>query len=106
MAGTSSAKTRFALLPGHDANISCILRLSSEEAGSGDQFREQIRVDIASGENDDDVLAACVDAAGQKGGEADRGARLGHELHLAKCKPDRGADVPIGGVEALRREPA
>src|SRR6266403_1122610 len=73
---------------------------------SCDQFREQIRIDIAAGENDDDVLAAGVDAAGQEGGEADRAARLDHELQLAKCKPNRGADFGVGGGDALRQKPA
>ena len=38
---------------------------------SGNQFREHVRVDIASRQNDDDVLAARVDTAGQKCGEHD-----------------------------------
>src|SRR6202165_318368 len=71
-----------------------------------DQFREQIRIDVASGQHDDDVLAARIDAAGQKCSEADRAARLDHEFQLPKRKPDRGSDFRVGSGDALRKPPA
>ena len=69
---------------------------TSGEIGScsGDQLRVQIRIHIAAGENDDDVLAARIDAACKKRGEADRAAGLDHELQFAEGKADRGGRLP------------
>src|SRR6266481_4787701 len=68
---------------------------------SGDQLGEQIRVDIATGEDDDDVLALDVDPAGEQGGETDGAAGLDHELQLAIGERNRGADFRVGGRHAL-----
>src|SRR6476469_5060447 len=48
-----------------------------------DQLCEQVGVDIAAGEHDDDVLALGVDAACEQHGEADGAAGLDHQLQLA-----------------------
>ena len=61
---------------------------------SADQFREQIRIDIAARQHDDDIPAAGVDAAGQKRCEANRAARLDHQFQFAKRKSDRRALLP------------
>ena len=55
-------------------------------SSSGHQLGVQIRIDIAAGEHDDDVLASRVDPAGQQRGKADRTARLDHELQFAEGK--------------------
>src|SRR5260370_25461604 len=63
-----------------------------------------MRIDVAPGQNDDDVLAADIDATGQKRGEADRATRLDHEFQLPKCKSDRHPDFRIGRGDALRKQ--
>src|SRR5882762_10809338 len=97
MAGTSPAMTK--------NNDTCIFSRALRP-GSADQSREQIRVDVASGQHDDDVLAADIDATGQKRGEANRAARLDHEFQLTKGKSDRHPDFRIGRGDALREQPA
>ena len=47
-----------------------------------------------------------VDAAGQQGREADRAARLDHQLQFAKNKSDRGSDFGVRGGDALGEQPA
>src|SRR5439155_13033719 len=64
--------------PGREDRFLLVIR-------SGNQFREHVRVDIASRQNDDDVLAARVDTTGQKCGEANRAARLDPQPQLPKC---------------------
>src|SRR5579859_427299 len=62
-----------------------------------DQFGEQVRIDIAAGENDHDRLVPRVDFAREQCGETDRAARLDHELQFAKRKGHRGANLLVGG---------
>ena len=45
-----------------------MLRPKSFSVRSGDQLCEQIRVNIAAGEHDDDVFAAGIDATGEQSG--------------------------------------
>ncbi len=52
------------------------------------------------------VLPADIDAAGQQRGEADRPARLDHQLQLPKRKSHRRADFRVGSGDALREQPA
>ena len=66
----------------------------------GDQLCEQIGVDIAAGENDDDVLALGVEAAVEQRGETNGAAGLDHELQLAIGKGDRRGDFLVGSRDA------
>ena len=71
---------------------------------SGHQLGEQIRIDIAAGKNDDDVLAARIDTAGQQGSKADRSPGLDHELQFAKSERNRCANFRIRCANALRQQ--
>src|SRR5258705_12190098 len=75
MAGTSSAKTRFALLPGHDAPY-CSHRHLANGQRSGfrrDPLVEQIEIDVAAAQDQADPPAADFCLVLQGGGER-RGA--------------------------------
>src|SRR5690349_14162378 len=58
----------------------------------GYQLCKQVGIDIAARQNDDDVLALGVDAAGEQRGEANGAAGLDHELQLAIGEGDRSGD--------------
>ena len=62
---------------------------------SGHQLGEQIRIDIAAGEHDDDVLAARRRAPRKQRRKADRAAGLDHELQLAIGEGDGCADFLV-----------
>src|SRR5438093_11267378 len=63
------------------------------------QLCKQVRVHIAAGENDDDVPALGIDAAGEQRGKPNGAARLDHELQLAIGKGDCSRDLFIRGCD-------
>src|SRR5882724_11960821 len=65
-----------------------------------DEFRKQVGIDIAAGENDYDVLAPGIDAAGEQRSKADGAAGFDHELELAIGKGHGCSDFLVGGDDA------
>ncbi|GCC48076.1 hypothetical protein chiPu_0032238, partial [Chiloscyllium punctatum] len=68
---------------------------------SGDELREQVGVDVAAREHDDDVLAPGVDPPRQQRGEPDGATGFDHELQLAIGKSDSRTNLFVGSVDTV-----
>src|SRR5262249_42497704 len=83
-----------------DATPMSVLYLASSVVRLGHQTIEQVRVDIAAGEDCDRDLALHVDLAREECRERGRAARLHHQLELTEGKGDRRGDLLVAHGDA------